>query len=467
MKRKVSIVFLAFAIGAFLASCNSLRDSSVKISNTSENVAVQGATEDSKLSVGENGVLQIKDGYLSFFDYETKKDYVLCSKANCSHGTLNCTGTYDGVNGATGLAEHGGKLYCLLRNTDENAYDMVQMDLDGGKRKPIASIDQGDATAGKWLASLDTADVYYCQGRAFTVLQWQYQAADRDEEDIYMGQCIAVDLHSGDVIEVSQRRKEEMNCFIESIGENGAVIRLQGYEKPMLTRTEFYEQFEQGTYDGMKKIADAADPYTEYQEWYWNDTPEWYEYVFFEMKTGKSMSLEKGKMINLYDDQGKKDGAKPPYGVLGWYRGDLILEDYDEEWLEDEGVTGIAKDSIYLWNLKTKEKKKLFTVEDGYVFDAGGLDNSSVIEGDKLLYLVRKPKSKADYFYFDLKSSESKFMYEDKRNVPYRIIGDTSDFFIYYAYDGSRAKMYRISKNDYFCGSFDKAERLKGLDYEI
>lgn len=467
MKRKVSIIFLIFVIGVFLTSCSDLQDTTVKISETAENVAVQGATEDSKLSAGENGILRIKDGHLSFFDYDTKKDYVLCSKANCSHVTLKCSGTYDGSRGATGLAEHGGKIYCLLRNTDENTYDMVQMDLDGGNRKTIAAINQGDAAAGKWLASLDSSDVYYCQGMALTVIQCQYQAEDRDEEDIYTGQCIAVDLHRGDVIEVSQRQKEEVNCFIDSVGEDGAVIRLQGYEKPILARKEFYQQFEQGVFDKMKKISDAADPYTGYQEWYWNNTPEWYEFVFFDLKTGESWTLEKGKMVKLYDDQGQVQGAKPPYSVLGWYDGDLILDTYEEAWNEEEGVTDIVKNNVYRWNIKTNKKEKLLTVEDGYVFDAGGLDNSSVVEGDKLLYLVRKPKLKADYFCFDLKTGEAQFMYEDKRNVPYRIIGETSDSFIYYTYDGSKTKMYKIAKDDYFHGNFDKSERLKGLDYQI
>ncbi len=62
--------------------------------------------------------------------------------------------------------------------------------------------------------------------------------------------------------------------------------------------------------------------------------------------------------------------------------------------IEDEGYLGFVKNRVYRWDLKKDQKELLLDLENGYVFDAGGVDVSSIIEGDTLLFLKRKPNGK-------------------------------------------------------------------------
>ena len=51
--------------------------------------------------------------------------------------------------------------------------------------------------------------------KVITILNWHYNPADSDEEDIQTQQCIAVDLQSGEITEVTPRQKEPVQCIIE------------------------------------------------------------------------------------------------------------------------------------------------------------------------------------------------------------------------------------------------------------
>lgn len=48
--------------------------------------------------------------------------------------------------------------------------------------------------------------------------------------------------------------------------------------------------------------------------------------------------------------------------------------------------------------------------------------------------MKRKPEGRADYYSYSLKSGNEELLYEEVRNVPYRIIGETEDSFIYHTY---------------------------------
>ncbi len=79
--------------------------------------------------------------------------------------------------------------------------------------------------------------------------------------------------------------------------------------------------------------------------------------------------------------------------------------------------------------MKKDQKELLLDLENGYVFDAGGVDVSSIIEGDTLLFLKRNQTAKADYYRYSLKTGKEELLYEAERNVPYRIVGETKRSF--------------------------------------
>ena len=72
----------------------------------------------------------------------------------------------------------------------------------------------------------------------------------------------------------------------------------------------------------------------------------------------------------------------------------MITEEIEEEMIEDEGYLGFVKNRVYRWDLKKDQKELLLDLENGYVFDAGGVDVSSIIEGDTLLFLKRNQTAK-------------------------------------------------------------------------
>lgn len=465
--KKTAAGILLLIILLTLSSCGGTNGLSVEIKGSSTDTVVQGAGgayESDGLSVGETGVLRIKDNHLLFFDYESKKDYVICSRANCKHSDDSCSGWYTGYYGAMGLAEYGGKLYCFINNEDENVYELIQMNLDGNQRKVIMEIDRGDSTPGTWEANLDLSRVYYAGNKVITTLNWYYNVADKSEKNIQTQQCIAVDLESGELLEITERVEAEEQCYVEAISKDYCIVKHSGFETEMLTEDEFYEQYEKGEFSAHDKIMKAENPYEMYYDYYFDETEQWYKYILFDLNTKDIRVLYENFYEKERDENGEVSALKAQFDICSLYRDDVIIEKLEESWIEDEGDTGIVKDTVYKWNLKTGKKEKILNLSNGYVFDAGGLSGGVLVDQEKILFLKRKEGGKADYSSYSLKTGTKEFLYEAERNVPYRIIGETKDSFIYYTADDTKKSVYMMKKDDYYKGNFDNSNRLKGLD---
>lgn len=442
----------------------SISSADILENSSSADTVVQGANDTGKLSVGETGIVHIKEGHLLFFDYQSKKDYVICSRSNCRHNDDSCSGWYTGYHGAAGLAEYGGKLYCLLYRPESNVYELVQMDMDGNRRKVIAEIDGGDSLPGKWEADLDLSDIYYSAGQAITCINWNYNPKDKEEESIQTQQCVAVNLKSGEITEITPRKDEEIQCRISAVSTEYSLIEVSGYEEQPLTEAEFYEKYEEGDFEKDSEIMKAENPYEVYMERYFEETPQWYQYLKTDLKEKKTEILKEGVYENLRDESGKAYAIEPPFYVLGWYKGDLITEEFEYGYVEGEDSTSVTGNRIYRWDLKEDKRKQILSIDDGYVFDAGGLDNTGIIEGERLLFYRRTSDDMADYYSFSLDTEKETYLYKAERNVPYRIIGETKDSFIYYTFDDTKKYMYMTKKDDYYSGNFDNSVRLEALD---
>lgn len=80
-------------------------------------------------------------GYLYFFDYETKKDVLTCSKVNCRMEAQlkEDSEAYIGNNGAGFVS--GDKLYVISKNDDiEKKYSLIESNLDRSNQKEIVKI---------------------------------------------------------------------------------------------------------------------------------------------------------------------------------------------------------------------------------------------------------------------------------------------------------------------------------------
>ena len=464
MRKTIKTSLLLCVAVLLLCSCGRTESISVEIPATSTDAVVQGADDSITFSAGEAGVLRIKDGNLLFFDYASRKNYVICSRANCRHDDSSCSGWYSGRHGALGLAEYGGKLYCLMNQQEENLYELVRMDADGNHRKVIAELARGDSAPGKWAADFDLSDVYYAGNKLIAVMNWTYNPADKSEDVIQTQQCVAVDLQSGEVTEVTLKGEEEVQCAVRAVSKDCVVTETCGYEEPLLTEKEFYEQYEQGGFADNDTVMKAKDPYAAYQEWYFDQMPRQYQYILFDLEKEESRVLEEGTLKKIRNDAGEVSSMVPPFYILGGYDGDLLIEEVEEGTVSDEGETGVVKNRVYRWNLEEDQKELLLDLDNGYVFDAGGVNVNSVIDGDTLLFLKRKPGGKADYFRYSLETGETERMYEADRSVPYRIVGETKDSFIYYTFDDTKKSVYMTDKESYYKGSFADAVRLAELD---
>lgn len=462
MKKKLLVGLILTSMLSFCAC--SEEGLSVEIAETDSHTVVQGADYFGTLSVGETGALRIKDNHLLFFDYESKKDYVICSRANCRHRDETCSGWFGGYHGAKGLAEYGGKLYCFINNEEENVCELVQMNLDGTQRKVIAQINRGDGAPGKWDLIFSPSDFYYTDNKAITTLNWRYNPVDDSEEEVQTEQCIAIDLKSGKITEFTDRTKDSVQCVIDAISKDYCVVDLSGYEEPMLTEKDFYQKFEQGNFDETAEIKKAENPYEAYCSWYFDEVPRWYKYILLDLKNDKVSVLKEGTLEAVKNSDGEVHAFFPPFFVCGLYEDNVIVKELAEALIEDEGVMGTVKNKIYKWNPKEGRKELLLDLDNGYVFDAGGINASLIVDDDMLLFLKRKPEGKADYYSYNLKTGEEEFLYEEVRNVPYRIIGEAGNSFVYYTYDDTKKSMYMMKKADYYEGNFEDSVRLKGLD---
>ena len=462
-RKKLSLLVVVIFVISILCSCGN-EGLSVEITETGADAVVQGADDMDKASVGENGVLRLKSNHLMYFDYQSQKDYVICTRANCKHNDKSCSGWYGTYHGANGLAEYCGKLYCFLYNEDKHTLDLVRMERDGSKRKVVSEIKCGDNSPGSWSVYPSFNETYYTKGKVITILNWIYTSKDESEKDINTNQCIAIDLESGHITEITEREDKDVLCHIDAISEDHCIINLSGVTEEPLSDKEFYKKFEAGEFDNNKEIKNAEKPYEAYFEEYSYETPWWYRFVLFDLNKNESTLLKEGNLEKAVNEDGEYHADFPPFLISGMYKDYAIIETVEESLIEDEGVFGVSKNRIYKWDFVNDKKELILDIDNGYGFDAGGLDAGVVVDKNLLLFLRRKPDMKADYYSYNLDTGEEKKLYEDKRNVPYRIIGETSDRFLYYTCDDVKKSMYMIEKADYYKGNFDKSIRMKGLD---
>lgn len=462
-KQKIIIIFLC-TMTCFFYSCSEPDNLSIKISETPTDIVVQGATDFGTFSTGESGILHIKDNHFLFFDYKSKKNYVVCSRANCGHNDSSCSGWYNGYHGALGLAEYGGKLYCFVKRQEKNIYQFIRMDLDGNNRKVIAEIDCGDSLPGSWEANLDLSYTYYTNNKVITILNWIYNPKENSEEMIQTQQCITVNLQSGKITEIMERTKEPVQCSIEAVSKDYSIIKVTGYDEHRFTEEEFYNRYEQGEFTDYTQISKAENPYEAYCDWYFDEVTCWYKYLIFDMDKKETSVLQKGVLEKVKNKNEKTIAIKPPFYIIGIYKSDLLIEKLEEGTIEDEEYPGIIKEQVYRWDLQQNKKERVLSIDNGYIFDAGGLDCSSIVDYDKLLFLRRKPEGKAVYYYYCLETEQEEQMYESVRNVPYRIVGEMKNSFIYYTVDETKKSMYMLDKDDYYKGNFEKSIRIESMD---
>ncbi|MEY8364777.1 hypothetical protein AALA22_03875 [Anaerovoracaceae bacterium 41-7] len=261
-----------------------------------------------------------------------------------------------------------------------------------------------------------------------------------------------------------ERTEEPVQCTIEAVSKDYSIIKVTGYAEQRFTEDEFFTRYEQGEFADYVQIMKAENPYEAYCDWYFDEVTCWYKYLIFDIDKKETDILQMGDLKKVKDENGKTTAIKPPFYIIGVYKNDLVIEKLEEGVIEDEEYPGIIKEQVYRWDLQKNTKEKILHIDDGYVFDAGGLDCSSIVDHNKILFLRRKPNGKAVYYYYCFETEQEVQMYETVRNVPYRIVGEMKNCFIYYTADETKKSMYMLDKDYYYKGNFEKSIRIETMD---
>lgn len=416
----------------------------------------QGHGED--YSVSDSGLLFGKNGVIHYYDLMSDIDYVLCDKANCLHFDTECGAWYGDAASLSGLALYRDRIFSFRKNEEKNIFELVSTNTSGNDRHIVSSIPIGSMEGGTWLLS-SIEEVYYIADRAVARLNYIYVTDQTMEEDNMnldetCGQYIWIDLKSGEITEINERSTEQVVWKLEGIQQDNLIFSKRENRIPLLSKEEFESAYQTGKIqdDGLRTDNREERYYYYMNDWYPLHCEPFQTYLCYDWNTLEETALDGQDMQIMYGTDGNYLGELSVY---------LFEGSYGDSYLVEKPVWEGSGTELFLLNKETGEKTLLLHIEDGGILAMEQGNMISVIfEESKLLYCEYKAGEKADIFLFDIASKESRKLFEDERNITFRIIDDTQEYFIGKIYSESGYDLYKIAKNDYYNGSFDKAVKL-------
>lgn len=153
---KCVFLIILFVCGCILNGCSplSLDDQQQDdFCNTDDSKVVQGTSIPFTYSVENAGLFYIGRNHriLMYYDFNSDKNYSLCSSPNCMHKDSACP-AYVGDNYKNyAFAYYRKKLYLLKQEDYESKQiELISMDPGGQNQNKIASIEIGEFAVGKW-----------------------------------------------------------------------------------------------------------------------------------------------------------------------------------------------------------------------------------------------------------------------------------------------------------------------------
>lgn len=429
-----------------------ISESSILLNSSGYDDLVLGADEMGQVySICEHGIFYQKNNLMRYYDFEANKSYVLCDKPNCNHLNKSCGAWYENMLAATGLALYGENLYVVKCNSEYNTYEIISMDMTGGSQKVVYSLDIGDMKPGEWVMGLGAIRrVYYAGGMAWFSAQYQYVGEAGESGEFYSERIIGVNLRDGKAVMLNELSRDNAEYHIQLVSEDYVLIRKDWSALEQLSQRAFNEALLQGEY---AEFSNAVDPYYEYQLWYLENRDIMFSYLIYDVNSGEMSEFDSGKFKVTYDENGHVGGILPKYTFKGIYDGKLIygIPDY-------EGYS-----PVYIFDIKSNESEQILDIENGgtLLTAMSGDVMSSVTHDGKILYCLYTENETAKIYYYDLKTKEHVELFEDKRNITFRMIGETSDKYIGMIYgDSGPGSAYMIDKEDYISGNLKAAVKL-------
>ena len=421
----LSVVFVTVAAVLLILLVRHRRIAPDVISETDTGTLTIGVDEvRPRLCMSENGILYGKNQLIYYMDLAARTEYVLCDEINCTHLTSRCSARYGDK--MRGLAQHGDRIFLFDQSMNGDC-KLIRMDTSGNQRKTLAEFPQGDFTPGsRYLYYVYNA--YYCGNYAWAELYYGY--IEEDGKETQQIQCVAVDLESGEVTELTP---------LEDIG-----VRYQ-----FAAITEDYVMIYKGWNE---HSADAMGAY-----------------LLYDVKEQKLTQLEENPQQILYNDDGTLKGTMPKYSFYGSYEGDFLFDEMDwESFIND--MSNYDR-TFQVWDPETNQKEVLCTLENGGPMSVNDSDMSdNVFDGDQILIMEYQGTGDSvgemdvEICLLHLSDGSMETLFEDTSQVQFRISGWTSDSFIGTMQRSedlySPTDVYVIQKEDYYQGKTDRAEYL-------
>lgn len=464
----LSSILVLLLILTFVLLCRKNRpisESSVYMNSYATGDVVYGASAlGFTYSVSDYGIFYLKDTKMQYYDLEAKDSYMLCGKANCHHSNSNCSARYENMGDVTGLAMYGENVYAIKLNQESNTYDLFTMEPSGNNQKILYSLDIGNYVPGSWVLN-GIGDVYYAGGMAWFTTHYQYigePMQDNSElEQLQSTVVLGINLKDGKATALNELPKEgtryesKNNAAyeFEFISKDYVLISKSWNNLEQMTKNEFQKAYDQGEFE---KFDSNVDPYYEYiTSWYEENKEPMFQYLLYNMHTGKLTELENGKRSPDYGGDGQIAGYYLPYIFIDTYEGQLLYQNLNYE---------SPDTSIYLLDIATDEKKLVLEIKNGSTLLTSnpGSVSPSLIDGEKLLYCLYREDEKVDICYYDMNSKEHTKLFQDDRAITFRMIGETAEKYIGVIYNFilEQPVVHMIDKEEYYKGNLEAAEKL-------
>ena len=470
MKKRMTAAALVLALAcALLTGCSSgksISEAGLQPMPLSDTDVVLGAGPEfiasSDPGVTDSGVLYLNGGMMRYYDFATKKAYVLCDRPNCRHTGKDCPALYK-RDGATGLAQVGDYLYVVKRSEEENAYQLLELGLDGQVQRVLCSLAIGEKEPDSWYIE-EIYEVIYTRNTAWITVCWDY--IDETGSSSYStgegAQIIGVSLTDGAMVTLNEVPEDDSVSYsLAAVSPDYAVVRKSWREPRQPDQETFYEELERGEHP---EFEDEEYPYNAYYGWWQKNFKDFYELTVYDLSTGESRLWFSGEELQAYNEEGDRSASTSLHQFMGTAAdGRLLYWRYDETFAE-KGISDSTGVYVYTWDPATDAVEELIHVENGNVILPnyhGNISASLVDDGTRFYYRMDEANGSKEVYSYNLTTGESTKLFDQPEDITFFLNGVSGDW--YMGRKSGESGYYAIPKADYEAGNLDALEEIPNV----
>lgn len=407
--------------------------------------------------VTDYGMLYAENCNIKYYDFETDHVYILCDKANCKHNDQTCAAWYENQSSLIGLALYQDACYMFQHNSADNTYDFIKTDFTGNNRQIIARLDIGEYNKnGSWiLGGINT--VNYCGNMVWFITNNTYMI--ENGPGAICSQIVGINLQNGSITTLNELSFDNINYSLKAISESYLVLEKNWCELELLSEADFNEECKKGTFEYY--FNDSEEPYYDYyHQWYPLNSNQTTTILLYTIETGEMAVLEEFPTTLDFDDDGYVTGTLPRYVFNGAYNESFLCSELDRS----DNV-----EHVFLWDVEKNKHTNVLDIQNGGIkFYGNASPNSVIFDDSQFLYITYNEEKSMNIFKFDLETMKSSpKLTEESLPATMQILSDAQDMFIIKKYNPAAivvgdyaSNLYKIYKEDYYNGNFDKAVKL-------